>query len=196
MIARLGTTPMWQQVTPVEVVERREGELPIDFKRRCMERQLAVAGAMDDVVVGRYTARADGTCVDDVAWGLAHERLPSDVCAIGWHPSAWGESAMTRAEVRTAYEERQRRAEEAAVDDVLRAAKIGRIGNKVWPNNVLLGDVIAEGLEWMAGTSTPTLLQLVLDAANGKDVKDAAQALIETCAQKWAHMEVDVSEDD
>lgn len=83
MIARLGTTPMWQQVTPVEVVERREGELPIDFKRRCMERQLAVAGAMDDAVVGRYTRMPDGSLDADMAWGLAHERLPADTCVIG-----------------------------------------------------------------------------------------------------------------
>lgn len=40
------------------------------------------------------------------------------------------------------------------------------------------------------------LLQLVLDVANGKDVKDAAKALIETCAQMWARMAVDVSQDD
>lgn len=99
-------------------------------------------------------------------------------------------------QVRTAYEERQRQAEEAAVDDVLRVARLGHLGNKVWPHNELLGDVIAEGLEWLAGTSTPTLLQLVLDAANGKDVKDAAEDLIETCAQMWARMAVDVSQDD
>ena len=92
MNARLGTTPMWQQVTPVEVVERCEGELPIDFKRRCTERQLAVACAMDDAAVGRYTARADGTYADDMAWGLAHERLPADTCVIGWYPSAWGKA--------------------------------------------------------------------------------------------------------
>lgn len=99
-------------------------------------------------------------------------------------------------QARTAYEERQRQAEEAAVDDVLRAARLGHLGNKVWPHNELLGDVIAEGLEWLVGTSPHTLLQLLLDAANGKDVKDAAQALIETCAQEWARMAVDVSQDD
>ena len=99
-------------------------------------------------------------------------------------------------EARTAYEERQRQAEESAVDDVLRVARLGHLGNKVWPHNELLGDVIAEGLEWLAGTSTHALLQLLVDAANGKDVKDAAKALIETCAQMLARMEVDVSEDD
>ena len=93
-------------------------------------------------------------------------------------------------------EERQRQAEESAVDDVLRVARLGHLGNKVWPHNELLGDVIAEGLEWLAGTSTHALLQLLVDAANGKDVKDAAEALIETCAQMWARMEVDVSQDD
>ena len=92
MNARLGTTPMWQQVTPVEVVERCEGELPIDFKRRCMERQLAVACAMDDAAVGRYTQMPDGSLDDDMAWGQAHERLPADTCVIGWYPSAWGKA--------------------------------------------------------------------------------------------------------
>ena len=99
-------------------------------------------------------------------------------------------------EARTAYEERQRQAEESAVEGVLRVARLGHLGNKVWPHNELLGDVIAEGLEWLAGTSTHALLQLLVDAANGKDVKDAAKALIETCAQMWARMAVDVSEDD
>ena len=92
MNARLGTTPLWQQVTPVEVVERCEGELPIDFKRRCMERQLAVACAMDDAVVGRYTRMPDGSLDDDMAWGMAHEHLPADTCVIGWYPSAWGKA--------------------------------------------------------------------------------------------------------
>ena len=83
MNARLGTTPLWQQVTPVEVVERCKGELPLDFKRRCMERQLAVACAMDDAVVGRYTQMPDGSLDDDMAWRQAHERLPADTCVIG-----------------------------------------------------------------------------------------------------------------
>lgn len=85
MSAALGTTPLWEQVTPVEVVERREGELPIDFKRRCMERQLAVACGIGlyGVAVGRYTRMPDGSLDADMAWGLAHERLPADTCVIG-----------------------------------------------------------------------------------------------------------------
>ena len=28
----------------------------------------------------------------DMAWGMAHERLPADTCVIGWYPSAWGKA--------------------------------------------------------------------------------------------------------
>ena len=88
MSAAPGTTPLWRRVTEHETLHRAEHETPADFKRRIAERQLAVACEIGlyGVAVGRYTRMPDGSLDDDMAWGLAHERLPADTCVIGSYP--------------------------------------------------------------------------------------------------------------
>ena len=85
MSAALGTTPLWKRVTELETLHRAEHETPADFKRRVAERQLAVAASLSEgsAAVGRYTRMPDGSLDGDMAWGLAHERLPADMCVIG-----------------------------------------------------------------------------------------------------------------
>lgn len=61
--------------------------------------------------------------------------------------------------------------------------------------NRTLAAVISEALEWLDGTSTPELIELLVDAASGKNVEIAARDLLRSAAVQWARHTVYTTED-